>query len=298
MSSEQLVGAGGELAVAVGDAARGVRRPADRDVAVADRDVGMVVLGLREVGKPSDESDRVAEPVELERPLEGTVPLHPGSVLAHDTDSSLLERSRKPTPTRELVADALYRPLAHLVVLVLLPLRVPPPAVVLAGLAAGLAAAVEITRGGLLVAAALVVLKTVLDGADGALARASGRLTAFGRYLDSDCDLVVNAALFAAIGYATGRPLLALAGFVASTLVLSLNFNLRRLYCGTEAMPEGGGLARTLYELVYAPQDRLADRIVRRPPSLATLRVFHNLGLATQHTALAVVLVLVTLTTT
>lgn len=298
MSSEQLVGAGGELAVAVGDAARGVRRPADRDVAVADRDVGMVVLGLREVGKPSDESDRVAEPVELERPLEGTVPLHPGSVLAHDTDSSLLERSRKPTPTRELVADALYRPLAHLVVLVLLPLRVPPPAVVLAGLAAGLAAAVEITRGGLLVAAALVVLKTVLDGADGALARASGRLTAFGRYLDSDCDLVVNAALFAAIGYATGRPLLALAGFVASTLVLSLNFNLRRLYCGTEAMPEGGGLARTLYELVYAPQDRLADRIVRRPPSLATLRVFHNLGLATQHTALAVALVLVTLTTT
>lgn len=298
MSSEQLVGAGGELAVAVGDAARGVRRPADRDVAVADRDVGMVVLGLREVGKPSDESDRVAEPVELERPLEGTVPLHPGSVLAHDTDSSLLERSRKPTPTRELVADALYRPLAHLVVLVLLPLRVPPPAVVLAGLAAGLAAAVEITRGGLLVAAALVVLKTVLDGADGALARASGRLTAFGRYLDSDCDLVVNAALFAAIGYATGRPLLALAGFVASTLVLSLNFNLRRLYCGTEAMPEGGGLARTLYELVYAPQDRLADRIVRRPPSLATLRVFHNLGLATQHTALAMVLVLVTLTTT
>ncbi len=255
----------------------------------------MVVLGLREVGEPIDESDRVAEPVELERPLEGGVALDPVSVLAHDSDSSLLERSRKPTPTRELVADALYRPLAHLVVLALLPLRVPPPAVVLAGLVAGLAAAVEITRGNLLAAAALVVLKTVLDGADGALARAAGRVTAVGRYLDSDCDLVVNAALFAAIGYATGRPLLALGGFLASTLVLSLNFNLRRLYCGTEAMPEGGGLARTFYELVYAPQDRLADRILRRRPSLATLRVFHNLGLATQHTALAVVLVLVTL---
>lgn len=297
MSSEQLVGAGGELAIPVSDAARGVRRPADRDAAVADRDVGMVVLGLREVGEPIDESDRVAEPVELERPLEGGVALDPVSVLAHDSDSSLLERSRKPTPTRELVADALYRPLAHLVVLALLPLRVPPPAVVLAGLVAGLAAAFEITRGNLLAAAALVVLKTVLDGADGALARAAGRVTAVGRYLDSDCDLVVNAALFAAIGYATGRPLLALGGFLASTLVLSLNFNLRRLYCGTEAMPEGGGLARTFYELVYAPQDRLADRILRRRPSLATLRVFHNLGLATQHTALAVVLVLVTLAT-
>jgi phosphatidylglycerophosphate synthase len=257
----------------------------------------MVVLGLREVGEPVDESDRVAESVEFERPLEGAVALDPASVLAHDSDSSLLERSRKHTPTRELVADALYRPLAHLVVLALLPLRVPPPAVVLAGLFAGLAAASEIARGNLIAAAALVVLKTVLDGADGALARAAGRVTAFGRYLDSDCDLVVNAALFAAIGYATGRPLLALGGFLASTLVLSLNFNLRRLYCGTEAMPEGGGLARTFYELVYAPQDRLADRIVRRRPSLTTLGVFHNLGLATQHTALAVVLVFVALAT-
>ena len=181
--------------------------------------------------------------------------------------------------------------------LALLPLRVPPPAVVLAGLAAGLAAALEIARGDLLVAAALVVLKTVLDGADGALARAADRVTAFGRYLDSDCDLVVNAALFAAIGYATGRPLFALAGFLASTLVLSLNFNLRRLYSRSEAMPEGGGVARRFYELVYAPQDRLADRLVRGRPSLRTLRVFHNLGLATQHTALAACLALVALTT-
>ena len=43
--------------------------------------------------------------------------------------------------------------------------------------------------------------------------------------------------------------------------------------------------------------ERLADRIVRRPPSLSTLRVFHNLGLATQHTALAAALVLVALAT-
>ena len=178
-------------------------------------------------------------------------------------------------------------------VLALLPLRVPPPAVVLAGFAAGVAAAIELARGELLVAAVLLVAKTVLDGADGALARAAGRETAFGRYLDSDCDLIVNAALFAALGCATGRPLLAVAGFVASTVVLSLNFNLRRLYAATQAMPEGGGLARRFYELVYGPQDRLADRLVRRTPRLSTLRVFHNLGLATQHTAIAVCLVVV-----
>ena len=187
----------------------------------------------------------------------------------------------------------LYRPLAHLVVLALLPLRVPPPAVVLAGTAAGIAAAFEIARGGWLAAAVLVVVKTILDGADGALARAAGCETAFGRYLDSDCDLVVNAALWVAIGYTTGRPLLAVLAFAGSTLVLSVNFNLRRLYAGTEAMPEGGGAARRFYELVYAPQDRIADRLVRRRPTLTTLRVFHNLGLATQHTALAVCLVLV-----
>ena len=181
--------------------------------------------------------------------------------------------------------------------LVLLPLRVPPPAVVVAGLVAGLAAAVEIARGELLAAAALVVVKTILDGADGALARAAHRVTAFGRYLDSDCDLVVNAALAAAIGYATGRPLLALVGFLAATAVLSLNFNLRRIYEGWGAMPAGGGAARRFYELVYAPQDRLADRLVRRRPRRATLWAFHNLGLATQHTVLAACLVVVALTT-
>jgi len=194
------------------------------------------------------------------------------------------------------VAETVYRPLAHLLVLVLAPLRVPPPAVVLAGFAVGLAAAVEIVRGELLAAAALIVVKTILDGADGALARATGRVTAFGRYLDSDCDLIANAALFVAAGYAAGRPLLGVAGFVASTLVLSLNFNLRRLYAGAGTMPEGGGLPRRFYELVYAPQDRLAERLVRRRPRLSTLRAFHNLGLATQHTALALLLVLVALT--
>lgn len=179
--------------------------------------------------------------------------------------------------------------------LVLLPLRVPPPAVVLAGFVVGIAAAVEIVRGDLYVVALLVVLKTILDGADGALARAADRVTPFGRYLDSDCDLVVNAALAAAIGHASGRPLLALAGFVAATAVLSFNFNLRRLYAGSGTMPAGGGIARSFYELVYAPQDRLADRLVRRRPSRRTLWVFHNLGLATQHTLLAACLVAVAL---
>ncbi len=210
----------------------------------------------------------------------------------------MFRRWRKPTPTTEIVVAWLYRPLANLVVLALLPLRVPPPAVVLTGAAVGIASAVELARGDYALAAALLVLKTVLDGADGALARASDRVTALGRYLDSECDLLVNAALFAAIGYATERPILALGAFLVLTLVLSVNYNLRRLYLldrGIEEDPLPVGsfaarAARRVYELVYAPQDRLVEWFVRRrrsaddPPSLTFL---HNLGLATQHTVLA-----------
>ena len=84
-----------------------------------------------------------------------------------------------------MVCEVVFRPLAHLVVLALLPLRVPPPAVVLASGAAGVAGAVELARGHLVVAALLIQLKTVLDNADGQLARLSGRVTLLGRYLDS-----------------------------------------------------------------------------------------------------------------
>jgi phosphatidylglycerophosphate synthase len=227
---------------------------------------------------------------------------------------SAFARSRKATPTRELLCEAVYRPVAHLVVLALLPLRVPPPAVVLAAGATGLAAAVELARGHLLEAAALVVVKTVLDNADGQLARASARVTAVGRYLDSESDLVVNAALFAALGHATGLPVLAATAFVALTGLLSLNFTLRMLYRrerGEEVrpMPDArgvGGLLRRVYAVVYAPQERLvagfvAWRLRRLDAGVggrlayhdrATIAVLHNLGLSTQMTVLAVTLLL------
>src|SRR5207247_10306535 len=126
--------------------------------------------------------------------------------------SNALERSRKPRQGRELLCEHLFRPLAHVVVLALLPLRVPPPAVVLAAAAAGLGGAVELARGHLLAAALLIQLKTVLDNADGQLARLSGRVTALGRYLDSECALLVDAALFAAVGWYAGSPGAALVG--------------------------------------------------------------------------------------
>jgi archaetidylinositol phosphate synthase len=207
------------------------------------------------------------------------------------------------------VCEHLFRPLAHLVVMVLLPFRVPPPLVAAASGATGIAAAVELAQGRFLLAALLVQLKTVLDNADGQLARLSGRITAFGRYLDSELDLVVNAALFAAVGWSTGRPALAAAGFVALTTVLNVNYNAERLY-RTErgepasAMPEttgrAAGLLRMLYLLVYAPQDRLVERFVASRLSGAgpqarlayhdrpTVSVLANFGMSTQLLAFGV----------
>jgi archaetidylinositol phosphate synthase len=220
-----------------------------------------------------------------------------------------LGRSRKQRHGRELLCERVFRPAAHVVVLALAPVRVPPPVVAAASGAAGLAAAVELARGQLLAAALLVQLKTVLDNADGQLARLTGRTSVFGRYLDSELDLLVDAALFAALGWTTGQPVAALAGFLALTAVLSVNFNLERLYAaehggGRGAMPDGGGRAaealRRLYALVYAPQDRLIERAVERrlrdrPAAerlayhdATTVSVLANLGLSTQLAAFGV----------
>ena len=197
------------------------------------------------------------------------------------------------------MCEWLFRPLAHPLVLVLARLRVPPPFVVVSAGAAGVAAAVELGRGSLLVAALLVQLKTLLDNADGQLARLTGRTSAFGRYLDSEVDLLVNAALFAALGWASGRTALALAGFLALTSVLSLNFNAERLSRRAAAEPEAEAgvtaLLRRVYGVVYAPQDRLAEALVTRWPVLtgsAAVAVLANLGMSTQLAAFGLLLAL------
>jgi archaetidylinositol phosphate synthase len=217
--------------------------------------------------------------------------------------SSRLGSSRKKKVAREYLCELIYRPLAHLVVLALLPLGVAPPLVAAVAGASGITAAVELARGHMLLAALLVQLKTVLDNADGQLARLSGRITVFGRYLDSELDLVVNAALFGAVGWSTGRPVLAIAGFLALTTVLSVNYNVERLYRaerGTDAaaMPEATGRAdavlRGFYLILYAPQDRLVERFFSRrlrgtgPQTRlayhdrATVAILANLGMSTQ----------------
>jgi len=205
---------------------------------------------------------------------------------------------RKPRQGIEAVCEFGFRPVAHVLARALAPLRVPPPAVVVAGACTGLLAALEIGRGELLLAALLLQAKTLLDNADGQLARLTGRITAFGRYLDSLCDLAVDAAIFAALGLRVG-PWLALAGFVLLTGVLSVNFNLERLYRQAHGAlpgpPDPSRIGR-VYDAIYGPQDRLLDALaVRRSAAwhdARTVGIAANFGLSTQLAVLGACLAL------
>jgi archaetidylinositol phosphate synthase len=160
---------------------------------------------------------------------------------------------------------------------------------VLAGTATGVTAAVAIGRHAFLAGALLLQLKTLLDNADGQLARRTGRVTDFGRYLDSESDLLVDAAVFAGLGVWIG-PWLALLGFVLLTTVLSLNFNLERIYRGAPASWDGSPLGR-IYAILYGWQDRIADGLVSRPRR-STVFVASNFGLSPQLAVLGLCLAL------
>jgi phosphatidylglycerophosphate synthase len=208
---------------------------------------------------------------------------------------------------RELVLEVVFRPVAAVFVPFLRRAKLSPPAVVLANAATGLVAAAALGGGRLVAAAFLLQAKTLLDNMDGELARATGKVTLVGRYLDTLADLAVNAALFAALAYTTGQWALAVAAFLALTLVLAADYNATELYreASGSAMVApravGSRLERALeatYATLLGPLDRATRALVRRRlPSAATYDAFTvtalaNLGLTTQLVVLGVCLVL------
>ncbi len=228
----------------------------------------------------------------------------------------------KPRPRHELVMRAVH-PLVGPGVRALARLGVEPWQVVVAHGALGLAAAALVATSSpaaWAVAALLLQLKTLLDNLDGSLARATGRVTELGRYLDTGVDLIVNAALFAALA-AHGPWPAALAAFLVLTGLLSYDFNAERLH--REAHGEVAGqqlgappatawertalvLFRGLYRALLAPQDaavralelrlfRLASGRAAAEATEAETRAWWgvgstatlvNLGLSTQYVAL------------
>jgi len=184
----------------------------------------------------------------------------------------------KPRPRSELLLRVL-QPVATAGVRLLARLGVDPQAVVWTHSAVGLAAAVAIASGAQTAwwtAAALLQVKTLLDNMDGGLARATGRVTQMGRYLDTVLDTLVNAALFTALALhgpgAWAWPLAA-GAYLLLMAMLSLDYNLERRYRALRVgvtddgdHPPGASerwLAafRGFYDAVLRPQDELVARL-------------------------------------
>lgn len=198
------------------------------------------------------------------------------------------ESSVKSGFSDELINTYLLRPIAHLFVRVLYPMRVTPNQVTIASIVAGLVAAAVYAFAGpayLPLAGLLITLKDILDSVDGQLARAKRMYSRFGRFLDSVGDFIVNLLVFAAISLSLFQQtgwlpafLAGLAGFLGISLRVSYHvfyqtsfLHLQRAYevnRVTEEIRESdrAGDLRTLrmqqlFLLFYGWQDRMMTRL-------------------------------------
>lgn len=222
----------------------------------------------------------------------------------------------KARPAREWAAESVFRPLAGRLLPPLARRGVDPLHVVLTHTALGLLAGVLLRRGHHLTPALLLQVKTLLDNLDGQLARASGRTTETGRYLDSEMDALANAAVLTGLAGRWGLPLTLLLSLILSTDYLwEQEHRQARGEVFRDPPAQAGddprllGLLREIYALYFAPQERVlgalfgarlraaaggdpapADRLAYTPHAIN--RVAVNLGLSTQLLALGVALVL------
>lgn len=222
---------------------------------------------------------------------------------------------RKARPAREWAAESLFRPLAARLVPALARRGVNPLHVVLTHTALGLLAARLLRRGHRVSPALLLQVKTLLDNLDGQLARATGQTTATGRYLDSEGDLLVNAAVLTGLAGRWGLGLTLL-----QSLILSVDYLWERDHRAArgetfrdpparqEDDPRVLAALKLVYALYFTPQERAlgalferrlrtaagggtptsADRLAYTPREIN--RVAVNLGLSTQLLALGVCL--------
>lgn len=186
-------------------------------------------------------------------------------------------------------------------------LRLKPTRIVLFHTGLVLLSAWQLRRGQLLMPAALLQLKTVLDNLDGQLARATDQTTLTGRYLDSELDVLGNLALLVSVHGPLAGP-----GFnLLLSLILSTDYLWERDYRAARGeifrppAAQGGGDARLLaaleavYHGYFVPQERLLSRFFearlrqaaggdptaldgQRYTPLPALTLSANLGLSSQ----------------
>jgi phosphatidylglycerophosphate synthase len=149
--------------------------------------------------------------------------------------NKLFQESIKLRPVEEFININFYRPLAFLVLLMLLKLKIntkPEIIVVFHTFLIILASFLILFENNFInfVVFFLINLKIVLDNLDGQYSRIKKMESELGRYLDTIMDFFGNFTLFLAIGIKYNNLILAILAFFLFTVILSYDFNLEYLY--------------------------------------------------------------------
>jgi phosphatidylglycerophosphate synthase len=149
--------------------------------------------------------------------------------------NELFQESIKLRPVEEFININLYRPLAFLVLLMLIKLKIntkPEIIVVFHTFLIILASFLILFENNFInfVVFFLINLKIVLDNLDGQYSRIKKMESELGRYLDTIMDFLGNFTLFLAIGIKYNNLILAILAFFLFTVILSYDFNLEYLY--------------------------------------------------------------------
>jgi hypothetical protein len=196
--------------------------------------------------------------------------------------------SIKSIKSDELINTYLLRPIAGIIVWALYYTPITPNQVTIVSILSGIIGAIFYLKGtvsAFAVAGLLVILKDILDSADGQLARAKQLQSRAGRFLDSIGDFVVDAAVFGSIGWTLYKLndnwlmlFLALLGLIGISLRVSYHvfyqvhfLHLQKQYENNriteevqkEDLNQGGfelALQR-IFQIIYGWQDRLIARI-------------------------------------
>jgi hypothetical protein len=199
-------------------------------------------------------------------------------------------KSLKSDISDELINTYLLRPIAGLIVWALYYTPITANQVTIASIITGLVAAffyLEGTSEAFIIAGLCIILKDLLDSADGQLARAKQQYSRVGRFLDSIGDFIVDAAVFSAIGWTLFQSsdnwwmmFLALLGLVGVSIRVSYHvfyqvsfLHLQKQYSNNRLSEEiqdkdlkKGGIELVLqriFQFIYSWQDRFIMRVDR-----------------------------------
>ena len=130
-------------------------------------------------------------------------------------------------PRKPFSFEATVRQLLYPLVRLLSSLRIRPDTLTVLGWALSLCSAVLFGLGYVRIAGLVMLLGGLFDALDGAVARESNRMSAFGAFLDSTLDRLSEAAIFVGIVFyyaAAARPFEALLAGVAMTFSLLTSY--------------------------------------------------------------------------